>query len=166
MPLDADAQQLEQCSMLLSPDERARAEHFHFERDRRRYTVARAALRTLLGKRTGLSPAAIVFSQTEQGKPYIGDAPAAINFNVSHSADMAICAISRSCVPGEDIEFLHRDIDGDAIARRFFPGGNMPSFSRSLPPGENTPSSPAGRAKKRLSKRSAKACSCRWTRSK
>lgn len=119
-PLDADAKRLERCSMLLSRDERARAEHFHFERDRRRYTVARAMLRTLLGEQTGLSPAALVFVQTQYGKPYVSNAPTAIDFNVSHSADLAIYAISRSCVPGVDIESLHRDIDDDAMAKLFF----------------------------------------------
>ena len=119
-PLDADAERLERCSMLLSRDERARAEHFHFERDRRRYTVARAMLRTLLGEQTGLSPAALVFVQTQYGKPYVSNTPTAIDFNVSHSADLAIYAISRSCVPGVDIESLHRDIDDDAMAKFFF----------------------------------------------
>jgi 4'-phosphopantetheinyl transferase len=118
--LDADARQLERCAMLLSPAERTRARQFHFERDRRRFTVARGMLRTLLGRQTGLSPAAIVFGQSPYGKPYIESAPAAIHFNVAHSADLAIYAISRSCVPGVDIEFLHRDIDEDAVARRFF----------------------------------------------
>ena len=118
--LDADARQVERCSMLLSPDERTRAQRFQLERDRRRFTVARAMLRTLLGEQTGLSPAAIVFSQTQYGKPYIRTAPPAIHFNVAHSADLAIYAISRNCVPGVDIEFLHRAIDEDAMAARFF----------------------------------------------
>lgn len=119
-PLDADADAVKRCSTLLSPDERVRAERFHCERDRRRYTVAHAMLRTLLGDETGLAPAAIAFGQTEYGKPYVNNAPTAIAFNMSHAADLAIYAISRSCVPGADIEFLHRATDGDAVAQRFF----------------------------------------------
>lgn len=120
MPLDAGACEVERCSMQLSPDERARAERFQFERDRRRFTVARGMLRTLLGEATGLSPAAIVFAQSQYGKPCIVTAPPAIHFNVAHSADMAIYAMSCSCVPGVDIEYVHRDIDEDAMAKRFF----------------------------------------------
>ena len=120
MPLDAGAREVERCSMLLSSDERARAGRFQIERDLRRFTVARGMLRTLLGEATGLSPAAIVFAQSEYGKPCIVTAPPAIHFNVAHSADMAIYAISRSCVPGVDIEYVHRDIDENAMAKRFF----------------------------------------------
>ena len=120
MRLDADAKQLNQCAVALSTDERARAERFHAGRERRRFTVARATLRTLIGEQTGLSPATVVFAQTQFGKPYLENPATSLYFNVSHSAERAIYAISRSCMPGVDIEHVDRTVDHDAIARRFF----------------------------------------------
>jgi len=120
MPLDARVDQIEQCFALLSRDEQARAERFHFERDRRRYTVARGMLRVLLGNQLGLPPAAIEFRYAQHGKPHVAGTATPIHFNVSHSADMAIYAISRICVPGVDIEHLTRDIEAEALAQRFF----------------------------------------------
>ena len=120
MPLDAHTRRLEQCAALLSPDEQARAERFHFERDRRRYTVARGMLRVLLGTRLGVAPAAIEFHYAQHGKPLVSGAATPIHFNVSHSADIAVYVISRSCVPGIDIEHVNRDIEAEALAQRFF----------------------------------------------
>src|SRR5436853_7433400 len=51
--LDVDAGPL---ARFLSADERERAGRFAFERDRRRYIVARARLRHLLGERLGVAP--------------------------------------------------------------------------------------------------------------
>ncbi len=47
--LDLESGQVAQCTELLSSEEQLRAGRFHFERDRRRFIVARGVLRTLLG---------------------------------------------------------------------------------------------------------------------
>jgi 4'-phosphopantetheinyl transferase len=120
MPLGAHARRVEQCAALLSRDEQARAERFHFERDRRRYTFARGMLRVLLGNRLGVAPTAIEFHYAQHGKPSVTSATAPIHFNLSHSADTAIYAISSSRIPGVDIEHLNRDVEIDALAQRFF----------------------------------------------
>ena len=118
--LDVDAHCVEQFAQLLSRDERERATRFHFARDRRCYTVARAMLRMLLAEKTGLSPAAVVFAQTQYGKPYMVDAPADLHFNVSHAAERAVFALASGSLPGIDIEHLQRNIDHDAIAAHYF----------------------------------------------
>jgi 4'-phosphopantetheinyl transferase len=130
MPLDIPANRITQCAALLSPDEQARAQRFHFERDRRRYSVARGFLRTLLGNALGLAPQTLQLHYTPHGKPYIADVPAPLHFNVSHTADLAICAISRTCVPGVDIEHVDREIDIDEIAQRFFTPGERAELQR------------------------------------
>ena len=120
MSLDTRVDRIKQCFALLSRDEQARAERFHFERDRRRFTVARGMLRVLLGKQLGMAPATIEFRYAQYGKPQVSDRATPIHFNVSHSAEMAIYAISRDCVPGVDIEHVNRDIEAEALAQRFF----------------------------------------------
>ncbi len=118
--LDLDARQVGQCANLLSRDEQLRAERYHFERDRRRFTVTRGILRTLLGAHLEMAPAAITFGYAENGKPFIADHASPIHFNASHAHERALYAISKSCALGVDIEYLNRDIDTNGLARRFF----------------------------------------------
>ena len=130
MPLAVPALRVEQCAALLSPDEQARAQHFHFERDRRRYTVARGILRVLLGHALARAPDAVRFEYSRHGKPRLTGNPTPLHFNVSHSADMAIYAISRTRIPGVDIEHLDREIDVGALAARFFTPGERAELER------------------------------------
>src|SRR5882724_5471748 len=54
---------------ILSPDERARAARFHFERDRQHFIATRALLRMLLGSYVGSEPPDLVFRYSEKEKP-------------------------------------------------------------------------------------------------
>ncbi len=116
--LNLDANVVSQYASLLSPDEQERAQRFHFEHDRRRFTVTRGTLRTLLGTHLGIDPKAVKFNQTEKGKPLI--AGVSIHFNVSHSHERALIAISNNKPVGVDIEYLHREVDYAALAERYF----------------------------------------------
>lgn len=102
--LDAPAQALH---CLLSPAERERAARFRFERDRRRFVVARARLRELLGERLERRPEALQFDYGPRGKPRLSDG--ALHFNLSHSDDVAIYAFSSACEVGVDIEAMHAE---------------------------------------------------------
>ena len=53
-------------SHLLSPDERARAARFHFDRDMISFTVTRACLRTLLAHQRQCDPAGIRFRSSSE----------------------------------------------------------------------------------------------------
>src|SRR5262245_43608122 len=53
----------------LSPDERRRAERFHFVRDRSRFVSARGVLRAILALYLEIGPGEIEFQYTERGKP-------------------------------------------------------------------------------------------------
>lgn len=120
MSLNVPDDEIRQYAMHLSRDEQMRAERFHFERDRRRYLVARGMLRILLGRQLDRAPADIVFWYEPHGKPRVAATTPPLHFNVAHSSDMALYAISHHCVPGVDIEHLDRDIDVAAFAQRFF----------------------------------------------
>lgn len=118
--LDLDADQIRHSLAQLSPQELRRADRFRFEPDRRRFVCARGILRLLLGERLGIMPAEIAFAHTRSGKPCLADGAASIHFNLSHSGERALYAISRTCAPGVDIEYLNRDIDYTGLAGRFF----------------------------------------------
>jgi 4'-phosphopantetheinyl transferase len=122
MRLDVGASDVDASFALLSPAEMGRAGRFAFKRDRSRYIVARAWLRRLLSARLGTKPDLIELVEGSHGKPALTPqyAEAKLRFNVSHSCDVAVYAISRGREVGVDIEFVRTMSDADDIARRFF----------------------------------------------
>lgn len=109
-------------SLSLSEDERARAGRFAFERDWRRFVVARGRLRELLGQRLDVRPESIQFAYRKHGKPVL-DQPfcrSGLRFNVAHSADLAVYAFSYEHEVGVDVEAVRALPDADDIAARFF----------------------------------------------
>ncbi len=120
--LEQPARTVEQLAGVLSDDELARARRFYFERDRRRFMVARGVLRKILGWYLALPPARLEFTYGPRGKPFLlaaGDGQR-LRFNVSHSQELALFAVTRDRELGVDIEFMRPLDDADAIARHFF----------------------------------------------
>ena len=113
--LDAAAPELDR----LSPDELARAARFVFERDRRRYCAAHAALRTLLSRRTGVPPAQLSFGVGAFGKPVLRGMPACA-FNLSDSGHLALILIGEDGEVGVDLELCRAVPDAADLARRHF----------------------------------------------
>lgn len=109
---------LDALAAVLAPEERARADRFHFERDRRQYVVARGLLRYLLGAATGRAPGALRFVYGEHGKPGLDSAE--IAFNVSHSAECIVYACTTLGPVGVDVEHIRTLTDREAVARRVF----------------------------------------------
>jgi len=101
---------------ILSVEERERAARFHFEKDSRAYVVSHAILRKLLGHWMGTDPAALAFQHGVKGKPFLLAGP---EFNVSHSAHLALVALSLDRAVGVDIEQI-RDRACDAGLTAFF----------------------------------------------
>jgi 4'-phosphopantetheinyl transferase len=104
---------------LLTPDERGRAGRFRFKHLRRSFTLARGALRILLGRYLNIDPAAIRFVYGEKGKPRLAE-PSRIRFNASHSGDLALYAFTPDCEVGVDVEKFRPMTDLREIAARFF----------------------------------------------
>lgn len=107
---------------LLSEDERRRADAFYFEEDRRRFMMARAVLRELLGTYLCIPPAAVRFALDAYGKPRLTH-PAgsgAVHFNVAHSHRLALYAIARDRAVGVDVEQVRAEFPCDDIAEHFF----------------------------------------------
>ena len=108
--------------LTLSPDEIARANRFHFEKDRIHFTRCRSALRDLLAGYLAIPAADIRFEYLTSGKPQLAaeQNPSALQFNVSHSANMALIAVGSEHRLGVDIEKIRGDVDTSALAERFF----------------------------------------------
>lgn len=127
---------------LLSADEQARADRFSFERDRRRFVVARGMLRVLLAGYLGPGhrPEALRFSYGAYGKPSLDVAVAkervagqSLCFNVSHSHEVALFACAWNRAVGVDIEHLRVVRQVEQLVERFFSAQEAATF-RALPP--------------------------------
>jgi 4'-phosphopantetheinyl transferase len=136
--LDRSEEHVAQYWAILAADERARADRFHFERDRRRYIVARSALRSIIGHYLDVSPERLAFDYGPQGKPRLSlsTAQLPLQFNLTHSHELALCAITRAYEVGIDLEYTKRQVtDIDQLAERFF-SVNENAVYRALPASE------------------------------
>jgi 4'-phosphopantetheinyl transferase len=106
-------------SRTLSADELERAGRFRFERDRRRFVVARGMMRDLLGRYAQVAPATVKLSYSEFGKPALAG-PTALRFNLSHSGEMAVLAIARGREVGVDVEEFAPARADTSVAANFF----------------------------------------------
>lgn len=107
---------------LLSPAEKARSEAYSHFRARKNYIASHGFLHSVLAYYLQRPAAEIEFHQGEKGKPYIAPEqnPQLIQFNLSHSQNLAILAVCREQSVGIDIECSQRNSDWSGIARRFF----------------------------------------------
>lgn len=90
---------------LMDPGEIARANRFLKPKDKNRFIVSRGALRNIMGRYTGQAPASIQFTEGPNKKPFIADTTKPIYYNISHSGDLLLLAVSGAEV-GADVEFI------------------------------------------------------------
>ena len=102
----------------LSAAEAARAARFGRDDLRDRYIVGRATLRALLGARLMRAPAAVGIGRGERGRPHAVDA-GGLDFNVSHTAGVALIGFATGVRIGVDIERGDRRVNVDGVARKF-----------------------------------------------
>jgi 4'-phosphopantetheinyl transferase len=115
----ADAHEVDPTmAVLLSDAERARAARFGTPLLRARYVTGRATLRLLLGRWLGIDAARVPIARGRRGRPFV-DAGGAPDFNVSHTRDAAVIALSTTRVIGVDLERVDRAVDAARLARKF-----------------------------------------------
>ena len=102
----------------LSADEVARARRFVFERDRHRFIAAHAALHQLLAQRCGQAGKGLRFVAGRFGKPAL--VAADLHFNLSHSHDTGVVALSTRDELGVDVEVVRPMPDALALAAAYF----------------------------------------------
>ncbi len=118
----------------LTEEERARARSFAAER-RRHFVSTRGASRQILGAYLGRSPADLTWCAGPNGKPYLALTPGSpdLHFNVSHSGDLALLAVTSRHPVGVDVEQVRTGPNVPAAARRFFPPAEVDDLYAALP---------------------------------
>jgi 4'-phosphopantetheinyl transferase len=111
-----------ECIQYLSEDELVRAEKLKIEEKKNQFVIARSVLRLLLSSVVGKSYQDIEFFYGEHGKPSIKESlnKQPIEFNISHSGNYALIAITLSHKVGVDIEEIKFDLDHQSLSKRFF----------------------------------------------
>lgn len=119
--LDPDDRTAEALRGHLTPDELERLGRLHRSEVGRRWLVSRGALREILGSELGLSPSSVQLKLDAHGRPGLDPEahPIDLDFNLSHSADLALVATARGPRVGIDVERL-RGRDPLRIADRYF----------------------------------------------
>ncbi|HEV7402758.1 MAG TPA: 4'-phosphopantetheinyl transferase superfamily protein [Chthoniobacteraceae bacterium] len=108
-------------SEVLSPEEWVRAGRFHFERDRRRFIAAHGLLRIILAKYTGIAAHDLRFGAGPHGKPLLEPNFTGLQFNLSHSDELMLLAVTRSREVGVDLEFMRENVPFESLAAHYFP---------------------------------------------
>jgi len=118
--LPQPASTFEACLSLLNADESARANRIRHALTRQHFVLGRASLRRLLAYDLSLTPEAIPLTATSFGKPELSLPNAALSFNVAHSANTILIALSRHGRIGIDVEHINPTTDFLKIAQHSF----------------------------------------------
>jgi len=114
--------QLQNLRNTLSSDEITRAERFHFPQHQQRFIAGRGILRSILSRYLGIKPSEIQFNYQQRGKPVLAEkfAKSGLEFNLSHSQELGLCAVNCQREIGVDLEYIRPVSDLEALAKRFF----------------------------------------------
>ncbi|HIK04309.1 MAG TPA: 4'-phosphopantetheinyl transferase superfamily protein [Trichormus sp. M33_DOE_039] len=120
--LDRTESELQDLEVTLSGDELARANRFYFPEHRRRFIAGRGILRSILGSYLGIMPAQVKFDYEPLGKPLLAEnlQNSGLLFNLSHSQNLALCAVNYQRQIGIDVESVRPMSDVEGLAKRFF----------------------------------------------
>lgn len=124
--------QTNEYNTLLSEDEQQRAKRFRFDKHRIAFIAARSTLRTLLGHYLNTPPQDLRFCYNPQGKPNLEETKPPLYFNISHSGQWGMYAITLETALGIDLEIIRPKAPKEYldIARRFFSHEEFTTLSR------------------------------------
>ena len=137
LTLTAAAEVIDAYAALLADDERERRRRLMEGRIRDEFTLARGALRILLGRYLAREPASIEFAYGTRGKPALADPGLRPYFNLAHSDGLAVYGFAEDRELGIDVERARDIPEMKQIARRFF-AGEEADILESLPADERS----------------------------
>jgi 4'-phosphopantetheinyl transferase len=111
---------------LLAETEQAHVSTYRVREAAERYVVTRSLVRAVLGERLALSPRSIQVNRTDTGKPVIAEG---VHFNVSHSGDLILLALSDERAVGVDVERKREVQRVDAMLRRWLTPDEQAAFA-------------------------------------
>ena len=110
---------------LLNATEKKEESRFYCPRDRHRYLVTRALVRTVLSRYASVDPKDWVFSKDAYGRPHIVNPQAAdarLSFNASRTQGLIAVGVAKDRSLGVDVEnFARRDISTNLATHYFAP---------------------------------------------
>jgi 4'-phosphopantetheinyl transferase len=120
------------CQPLLSEPERAKWRRFLVPHARLQYLVTRALVRTTLSKYADVPSREWQFETNGYGRPHVAPVHAVqdLRFNLSNTAGLVACAVSRDDEIGIDIETIARHVDIDSVAPTVFAPAELADFRR------------------------------------
>lgn len=120
--------ELNGAEQILNDEEIARGNRFYFSHHKRRFVTARASMRIILSKYLNIAPERLEFEYNIHGKPEVRNVQK-LQFNLSHSKDLALLAVGKGLPMGIDIEYYSgRPYEG--IAKDMFSEQEYDEFAQ------------------------------------
>lgn len=113
---------LDNLESVLSSEEQERKQRYRHEQARAAFVRVRVALRYLLSRYLHTTPKQIDIAITDKGKPYLTKSRSSLDlqFNLSHSGQWALLAVSLNTAIGIDVEQHRALTQRNGIAKRCF----------------------------------------------
>lgn len=130
---DVEQAWLKDCLAYLSEFEQARYQRFADENQAKQFLFGRYLLRHALSEHeSSVLPEDWVFVMDDYGKPKLSGEFSYTNwhFNLSHSTDLVVLALSHRLEVGVDVEYVHRPVFNFALAERYFSKGEVEFLSK------------------------------------
>jgi 4'-phosphopantetheinyl transferase len=124
---------------LLSEDERRQVDRYRTAADRLRGVVSRGMLRVLLARWLGVDASGLSIGRTAAGRPFVHDLDGALDFNVAHSGDWVLIALSSAGRVGVDVECVRPVPELDAIVEQHFASEEAEALRRLPRPSRTEP---------------------------
>jgi 4'-phosphopantetheinyl transferase len=120
--LHLDEYDEEQLYEFLSKDEKERADRLKVELKKKQFIISRSVLRKIISTSLNKSHDEIAFHYTDKNKPFIKDKinNKKLEFNVSHSEQCILIAVTLDNSVGVDVEKINANIDFESLSARFF----------------------------------------------
>ncbi len=112
-PVDFDL-----CWQIIGDTERSRAERFRYDLHRDRYVKAHGRLRQILANYLDIPHDQVRIELQKGGKPFIPDT--SLQFNMSHSKDSAVYAVTTTGHVGIDVELFDRRVEIDDLSGHYY----------------------------------------------
>jgi 4'-phosphopantetheinyl transferase len=100
------SQQPKSICTVLNAEEQKRGLKFYHDRDYLRFLNRRLHTRVILGSMLEIAPNKLEFDSSSSGRPFVKRRELKLDFNVAHSEDIGILAVSTGGEIGVDLELL------------------------------------------------------------